>query len=609
MPSSINWVQDEQTFSCDSKPESPIHWTREVDNEEGYERIALLNSWTEGGSSYGIISEGIHLFVTDSNILRIFDVADPLNPLLLASVELPAKSHQLFLDNNYVIAMHDENNLHALSIIDVSEPFTPILKSCLEIPNFDDIAVDEYIFLSMGRDGIQIIDFQNREKPIVLRTFNPNDVNNPNTKIEEIVAENQILYFVAHTINGDYLKAVDVANPTQPVSLDFNYRLFRHGYNLMTCGSLLFAANSDQTYIFDKSSLSGQARIKTYTGDRFLGVSNGDLLFSGENDSLIQTPASDIGLSEDLQNEMESVFCDWQLYPVTFQNYAFAYDCCGLNIYDISEEPATIAKHIPSRKFSPSWLYGGSFSVNNGHAYFVVPSQNLQIMPLGISSDAITEIPTDTLKLEHPWDVAVTDRFLFILDKGNEITVATIEDPLAPQFLAEIEIDTVIYAIDASNDYLYILVETGLMVFHVSTSGGLSQVGFVEGTYNEYFSDIQVSGNVLYASSGDVRDEKPLLVFDITNPTQPVLQEKIAEPFAQFAESNGYIVYHAGSSKLHGILDIKDRANPIKIASGISSSWIVDIDSDGDLIYVLLCDGGMVVFDTAEWVARKLTNE
>jgi hypothetical protein len=263
------------------------------------EKIGVIET---GGDAYDVwVDENLEIAYVTCGYggLRIFDISDPRNPLLLSHVpESPSLiptghssgfAHQLFVDQDIVyvgdgssgltiINSSDPKNPEVLvhftggytwdinifgdlayivngwnnmgnpgfMILDISNPSSPsILSNSLTDGDTTDLElVGNKIYLVKATSGLKIIDVSDSSNPVLVGEFL-----SPSNSFAIDVEVNGDLAFLSYWKQG--LKFLDVTDPTDIIELGDSMNGDELGFLSMHNGFLYLAAMSDGVIVYD----------------------------------------------------------------------------------------------------------------------------------------------------------------------------------------------------------------------------------------------------------------------------------------------------------------------------------------------------------------------
>jgi hypothetical protein len=131
------------------------------------------------GFSYGVALEGDHAFVGNRNTLRVIDVTDPTEPLLVTTLETPENVNDVKVRDGYAYLA---NGTSGFLVVDVRDPGAPALIGSLEVDGFfNSVALKGTSAYVTDEDfGVREIDISDAANPVLVGSFDtpgePTDV-------------------------------------------------------------------------------------------------------------------------------------------------------------------------------------------------------------------------------------------------------------------------------------------------------------------------------------------------------------------------------------------------------------------------------------------------
>ncbi|MCB9006326.1 MAG: hypothetical protein H6656_02935 [Ardenticatenaceae bacterium] len=276
-------------------------------------------------------------------------------------------------------------------------------------------------------------------------------------------------------------------------------------------------------------------------------------------------------------------------------NVHFSADCCGFGTWQTqSDDVPDYVTFIPGKRFEVSWFYGGSFTVSNNYAYFVVTNQPLQLLDLMDPLASIIEVDEEIIPLHSPEDITSTPTHLFIAD-GRNLLIVNIETPQKPELVTIQSFDEFLYRLDSDGNYLYVLTETSLRILDIRSPLQISELGRHEGAFS-YQEEIAVDNGIVFMNSKDL--SKPsILILDVSDPKNPQPLSRNSDlQLSRGSVTAGYLLTHS-ASKLPELIDARDLKNLTLVASGVTLYWISDIASIDRTFFILQNHGGIAVIE------------
>lgn len=201
---------------------------------------------TSGGVS-GVVVLGTTAYVTvQTQGLRIFEVSDPAQPVLLGSLGTSSVAHDLALSNGIAYVANGSEFV----IVDVSDPANPQTLGTLTMPAltsaYDVAVVGTTAYVACLSEGARIIDISDPSAPVIVGSFPSVD------NALGVAAGNGRLY-LADAAGG--LAVVDTSNPANPV---LKHRIAVDGEALQVIvidGKAYVASGTGGLQIFDVTNL------------------------------------------------------------------------------------------------------------------------------------------------------------------------------------------------------------------------------------------------------------------------------------------------------------------------------------------------------------------
>jgi hypothetical protein len=174
------------------------------------------------GSAWGVALQGHYAFAgcgTDNSV-KVFDLSNPLSPLLVDTMPVAAGGTTIALELNGNDLYALSRTSHTMSILDVSNPAAPSLISQTVLPGDPgafprDVAFrgnDAYV---LTNNGLYVYDVSNPADPTALgHTQGPT----PGTSLDQARAIQFVGNYVLLAVNLDQAVAtIDISDPDNPV--------------------------------------------------------------------------------------------------------------------------------------------------------------------------------------------------------------------------------------------------------------------------------------------------------------------------------------------------------------------------------------------------------
>jgi len=506
----------------------------------GHPRSApVVASLPEAGDATDIAISGLYAYVADYHHgLRVIDIGNPIDPLLVGSRFIGSKTRQV--DASGDIAILASGSL-TVNVVDVSDPASPALLGSKKIPrNIVDIALRNGAVYVSDSDGLTVLDISNPAEPRICRTIEHKP--GPRT----VRTEGDFLYHVA----GDEVAIFDVSNPTDPVLAG------------------VYSSSPDQIWSLE---VSGSILYLVFGSNRLVTVDVSDPANPKELGGCPVYSDGDISISDGMLVLINTV---------------------GLEFVDVSD-PAS------PEPIGSAFTLGAPYAVKASGNYAFVPDNMDGLTVVDISNPSgphpVSAIEsTDLGDILSPADVEVAGDYAYLATSPTGLSVIDIRDPDNPQIVSQTAAGMELDEIAVSGDFAYgINYQGGLVAIDLSdrtnprTVGGLGMYGA---------RAIAVSGGhaFLTGTSGF-----GLQVVDITDPDNMQVVGAIPHGFRgksiAIKGQHAFIGCNAvGTTGLWAILavDISDPANPALVGSaevfeGLDGP-ITDVAVSGDRLCVLI---------------------
>lgn len=204
-----------------------------------------------GGICHPVDVVGNYAYIGEGPNLKILDISNPSQPLLVGRLLLPYLLADVFVSSGTAYIVDRD-----FRIVDVSKPYSPKLLSVYSTPqpvgNFVYVS-DNVAYVADPVDGVRIIDVSNSSSPTLLGTY---DMHYPDHAQGLFVIGD--LAYVATLVSpqGGALQIVDVSNPFSPTLLG-RYDTGDYSYDVHVSGDLAYVASGESgLQIVDVSSPS-----------------------------------------------------------------------------------------------------------------------------------------------------------------------------------------------------------------------------------------------------------------------------------------------------------------------------------------------------------------
>ncbi len=147
----------------------------------------------------------------NSGGLRIINISDPTNPIEIGFFTTNGSARDVALSGNYAFVADNSGGLH---IIDISNPTNPLHTGAFNFSGYArDVSIrGDFAYVANGSEGLRIINIFDPSNPYETGIFNTSGY-------AEGVAVNGNYAYVADSWGG--LSIIDISNPSNPVEISY----------------------------------------------------------------------------------------------------------------------------------------------------------------------------------------------------------------------------------------------------------------------------------------------------------------------------------------------------------------------------------------------------
>ncbi len=468
-----------------------------------------------------IAIQGDRAYMGDYHDFNVLDIADPAQPVLTASLNLPVRVNGIAVSGALACGVGDAQNLYQMALFDITTPDEPVMVSTLDLPGRG-FSVDldgSLAYVACGGGGLLIVDVSEPANPVVLAHVPTTDV------ARGIEIAGGIAYLAT---NEAGLLIIDVSDPTGPVLLA-HMPTTGYSVDVALAGDYCLVAEGDAGLaIVDVRNPVAPVEV-----GRWVGAS----------------AVRDVAVDQDMALLLVNGF---------------------FRAIDIS------------RPAEPTLVYSvrfGSFgttqalAVADGHAFLAARTDGLRVIDLGNRSEpaVLVELPTSPIR-----DIGFAQGFAFVLQDSNLMSV-DMSDPAAPVTVGHVPLaGTTGFRCAITEDDLVFVTRTydnnpagpdepgGLDVFDAGDPTDVRLLGSVDLDRNVMGVDVDGHHAYLACSNHDMGSLiGSLVVVDFEHfPLTPVVFDNLGLPsVTDIAVSNGLAVLACGESSIF-LLDVSDPQAP-----------------------------------------------
>ena len=203
-----------------------------------------------------------HVFVGDENTLRIYDIADFSNPVMIATYTTPAPITDVIVANNKAYISIRENGIEIINLENINSP--QFLGSYNTPGDAEKITLQsDILIVADGESGFQILDVSNPASPNILESIKPHD--NSNIKVKPLIVNNKMV-IIDNEWNEIFTYNISDFNNIELLSsLRLNAEIYRLIYH---ADLFLCSINYYGMIMLENSAILSVNENKNYNDDR-----------------------------------------------------------------------------------------------------------------------------------------------------------------------------------------------------------------------------------------------------------------------------------------------------------------------------------------------------
>lgn len=577
--SQLSYAQDEQSFESSGQFTG---WVRDgvIHNNvvyvaEGY-HIAVFDlsvptfapvktvNIPNNVPSQQIVVDGSRLYIRLIYKLLIFDITDPLNPILQYEIDLGYKSasHMSVSGDRIFLA---RGSYRDAAVLDLSDPNAPVFHEFPTIFVKSVIWSGDMAYCLNASDQLQIL-----------------DISDPTNPIAQGILEESYGYTIAASGNHVYqygrgnrgLTIIDVSDPVNPQMItthdpDGSYSdIFILGNRAYLSGKNDWDItwNQFQIYILDISDIANPVRIANFE--------------SKIEDAVIQA----VGSSTDLYLFGTSI----GMQP-------------SIQVYDVTDaaNPQLKKTYQPPTEVTHTFITGNRLYLSdrgNGLYQYDV-------------TDPANPLLTNTYQLNSTDEIyqitGEADR-LYTLDEPATLNIFDISDPATLLPLGDYHAGNTFHEMLIQNNHAYLLDREGtkLQAVDLTTPATPNKTSEINLPGEGRALTINEAGTSLFAAYSDGDTDHGLQVIDLANPN--ILNalgtvETQAEPAEAIVKGDTLYIVSNDTGWFLEAFDISDPANPIKITETSGTGKARDLVSLHDsTVMISISNQGLAIFTLYE---------
>jgi hypothetical protein len=575
-------------------------------------------------------------YVSDHSYgLRVFDVSDPAEPVLINSLPLQYDVHTILLDQPtaYLLSFYN----CTMYILDTQDITNPVLLSqyYTTYPCLDVSVNTNYAFISTHHelnippweeDFIEIVNIEDSSNPIYFDNFIISSYC-PTVLITDHIAFigtnlGLDVYDIGDIYNIDHIDWLDTHNTN---SLKFHNDLLfcdgHHGLNIIDYSdpsNCQILADYDE-FDFDdceidenKMYTSSYKKIRVlditdplnvYQIGYYVTIRHMNTIAVSQGYAFINNPSNILHIIDLSDNENQYLFDYHDTYktflaksPDDLLMFMVGELYEGLEFYDMSNpvEPEHLYTHtLQGDEWAVCDFYIDEqiccsiFGTFDGYTLNVYDETQQE---LTISSTAPISYNGEHLNTRG---IGRKDDYIYIGCSGEGIMVVDVSDPLNPNQVLLYDVQGFLHDLTVQDDYLYYVNIDGFYAYDISNPLQITQVGFWD-------SDNRAEQFAIYENFAYVADyDAGIKVFDLTDPTNltPIntisLNHSSKIDIDPIIRNNKLIVSDKDWNEIM-VFDLTDPSNPVMSSDCRWDKYTLAMELFGDYLY---CANGEDAWD------------
>ncbi|MCX6639802.1 MAG: T9SS type A sorting domain-containing protein [bacterium] len=475
-----------------TNPAAPVEWS----------------SFPTNGGAMAAVKIGNNLCIADGNKgLTIVNVVDPMNMTLVSNLNLGGSCRSIAASGNTVYCTIEGIGM---KVISVANPLTPIVLSTLALPaDAYTIRYDQYAFLACGDAGLVIVNVTSPTAPVILST-----TGTPGTAYG--VAVNFPYVVVADGPLG--VNVFDATTPAAPINLN----------SFMTAGEAVHASfNTDGSYVViselgdgiqfmdgtNWAILGSYATVgsayETKTSGNYAYVAEGVKGFEVVDFTTVSNPTQ-FGHYWEMGGPRATYKFNDQFAVVA--NYSD-----GMWVVNLE----TIAVPLPVANVpSTFWCY--DVTGNGNYVYTADWSGAVKVVDLTIPSSP-NVVGTWTDDTTGGRSIAYYNSYVYVGTYFRGVRIVNVTTPSSPSLAGTLPIAAACKGVTVAGSRLYVAAsELGVRIYDLTTPATPTFLGTAATVGNARMS--AVNGNTLFVAA----EQAGVKIFDVTNAASPLLLSTIS---------------------------------------------------------------------------------
>jgi hypothetical protein len=337
--------------------------------------IAVLADYDRPVAPMALSGHRLLTYVPSERFLDIVDVADPSQPVTIATVELPRLSLAAGVIDDFLL-VRPPSQTGELQVFDIANPDQPRLVGSLTgVAGGAGVVVGKHLFRATSEAGLLVVDFSDPTRPVKVAEV-------PFMPVATSVDVNGGRAYASGTFSG--IEVWDIADPRAPARL---------------------------------GRIDGVSRVAAFAG-RFLIAAGAGIRIVDASDP---TRPVTVGFFE---GSVSGAAASWpHVYAVDLYG--------GITVLDLAAPTLpTVIASVPASQFERARAALKNIALAGRHAYVATGSGDLRIVDISDPSKPI-EVGSFPLGVDG-WGVAVEGAYAYVADGVAGLRVIDVSEPTAP---------------------------------------------------------------------------------------------------------------------------------------------------------------------------------
>jgi len=486
----------------------------------------------------GLAVSDIYAYLTaQGDRFEVINVFNPSAPSLVTTLPVPW-GKKVYISGNYAYVVSSTES-NGTAIVNISNPLYPVVAGTLPTSDANAVRVKgNYAFVADGSNGLKVFNVSNPAAPSLVTTI-------PSKSAQDIDLSGDYLY-LADSQEG--LKILSIAKPESPVLAGSDTQA---GHSIIAVSGSLVFTDGDGLSVYSVSNPASPTRLST--NPQITGTLNG-IVISGN-----------------------------RAYP--------SVGWSGFYIVDISN-PTTLS----IRGVYDNCDYNNDFAMKGNVAFILRHDFSLEAVdftnPL---------IPSVVSKVDEigGYEIQIAGDLAYVT-QSDGFEILNTSDAAAPKKVGSLQMGDYPRAPTIQGHYLYAVDRTKLLVADIANSASPSLV-YSKDLEIYVTEDFYISGHYLYLTARFATSGVGLKIYDITSPSNPVLQSTLALDAVRYiAGQSNYAYITTGFGYIH-VVNVTDPANPTLVKDvSVSGEGTRRIHVNGNYLFIGTDSAGLLVADISQ---------